>query len=371
MPPSRRGERTAAPMTAPAEPAPVDFSIIESHKENIQALPSGRSARKLADLFTRSPLAQQATPTSLANRPEIERARAEFEEEIKNLGESDDPLDVYDRYVKWTLDTFPSAQNTKESGLGELLERATREFVRWGEYKNDVRYLRLWVYYIQWFCDAPREAFVYLARNGIGEGLAMYYEEYAGWLESVGRWAQAEEVWKLGIEREARPVGRLVRKFGEFERRWERVRQEEGEEGGPRSPAIPPVRRALAERVDPFSLDAAPRDPQAQRQDARGVGGAASKPKSKLQIFSDADSKQQQPAIPAKSGSGSSASSKGWDSIDTMANRKKENVMEPKPWAGETLKQASGTKKPAGPKLQVFRDPVSTDSPHLQGQPRC
>ncbi len=212
--------------------------------------------------------------------------RAEYEAEVANISESDDPLDVFDRYVRWTLDAYPSAQATPQSQLHTLLERATKSFVSFPQYKNDPRYLKLWLHYIHFFSDAPRETFVFLSRHSIGETLALFYEEYAAWLEGAGRWAQAEEVYKLGIEREARPPQRLVRKFGEFEQR-RAVQQPDGDDA-PSSPALPTVRPALAAKIDPFAAAAAPRDPQAARPN-HGVGGQASKPsRSKLTIFSDA-----------------------------------------------------------------------------------
>ncbi|EGO52328.1 hypothetical protein NEUTE1DRAFT_90495 [Neurospora tetrasperma FGSC 2508] len=275
----------------------VNFDIIESHKENIQALPSGRSARKLAELFSpshgasssRQALAPQLTPTP--NPTEVKSVndaiRAEYEAELAafNPEEQDDPLDIYDRYVRWTLDAYPSASATPQSQLHLLLERATRAFVGSAQYRNDARYLKMWLHYIRMFSDSPREAFVFLSRHQIGEQLALYYEEFAAYLEGEGRWAQAEEVYKMGIEKEARPVSRLVRKFGEFEQR----------------------RAALPE-----------------------------------------DAAAQQPALGSLN-----AGSKGWDSIGSLADRKKENTMEPKPWAGEVLK--AGGKKPVQ-KMQVFRD---------------
>ncbi|KAL1842378.1 hypothetical protein VTJ49DRAFT_5443 [Mycothermus thermophilus] len=336
---------------APNNDAPVNFDIIEDHKENIQALPSGRSARKLAELYSASPL--QPRPSPLSSKDVNESIRAEFEAELASINEADDPLDIYDRYVRWTLDAYPSAQATKESGLHTLLERATKAFVTSAQYKNDPRYLKMWLQYIGFFSDAPREAFVFLSRHGIGEGLALYYEEYAAWLEAAGRWAQAEEVYKLGIEREARPAARLLRKFGEFEQRRAAHVAETGDDG-PSSPALPVARPALAAKVDPFAA-AAPRDPQAPRE-PQGLGGGGGRgqpskaPRSKLAVFSDADAAPQQPAMSSRG-----AGSKGWDSIGSLADRKKENTMEPKPWAGETLK--AGGKKPAGPKMAVFRDP--------------
>ncbi|KAL2161476.1 hypothetical protein VTH06DRAFT_8038 [Thermothelomyces fergusii] len=329
---------------------PVNFDIIEEHKENIQALPSGRSAKKLAELFSRSPLQPQSTPSPLDTKDVNERIRAEFEEELAAISESDDPLDIYDRYVRWTFDAYPSAQATPQSQLHTLLERATKAFVGSAQYKNDPRYLKLWLHYINLFSDAPREVFVFLSRHSIGEGLALFYEEYAAWLEGAGRWAQAEEVYKLGIEREARPAARLLRKFGEFEKR--RAQRAEANDG-PSSPALPVARPALAAKVDPFSAAAAavaaPRDPQAPRQPA-GLGGPSSKPpRSKMTIFSDADAEPKPSAMSSRG-----AGSKGWDSIGSLADRKKENTMEPKPWAGETLK--AGGKK-SSTKLAVFRDP--------------
>ncbi|KAK4152422.1 Enolase, C-terminal TIM barrel domain-containing protein [Chaetomidium leptoderma] len=327
----------------------VNFDIIEDHKENIQALPSGRSAKKLAELFSQSPLQPQATPSPLDTKDVNDGIRAEFEAELTAISESDDPLDIYDRYVRWTFDAYPSAQATPQSQLHTLLERATKSFVNSAQYKNDPRYLKMWLQYINFFSDAPREAFVFLSRHSIGETLALFYEEYAAWLEGASRWAQAEEVYKLGIEREARPAARLLRKFGEFEQR----RAQEADADGPSSPALPAARPALAAKVDPFAAAVAAaeaaRDPQAPRQPG-GLGGPSSKPaRSKLAIFSDAGAP---PAAPAMSSRG--AGDKGWDSIGSLADRKKENVMEPKPWAGETLK--AGGKKSSGPKLAVFRD---------------
>ncbi|KAI9171921.1 Checkpoint serine/threonine-protein kinase BUB1 [Paramyrothecium foliicola] len=319
----------------------INFDVIEGQKENIQSLPGGRSARKLAELYTQSPLQKIPTPNPSDTQTIHDSIRAEYEAEVQNISESDDPLDVFDRYVRWTLDAYPSAQATPQSQLNTLLERATKTFISSPQYKNDPRYLKLWMHYIHFFSDAPRESYVFLSRHGIGEGLALFYEEYAAWLEAAGRWAQAEEVYKLGIEREARPVQRLLRKFKEFEAR---LAQQPESMNEPTSPALPSVRPALAAKLDPFGGSARPTDPQAPRQPA----ATSSKPaKSKLAIFSDADAKP-----PALSSRG--PETKGWDTIGSIADRKKENVMEAKPWAGETLK--AGGKKSAAAKMMVFRD---------------
>ncbi|KAL6714595.1 protein kinase [Lecanora helva] len=324
----------------------INFDIIETHKENIQSLPGGRSAKSLASTFAPTSTRPKG-PTPGDTRNLNDAIREEYELELMSISDSDDPLDIYDRYVKWTFSAYPSAQGGPESQLRPLLERATKAFQSTPHYKNDPRYLKLWLKYIRFFSEAPRETFAYLARHNIGESLALFYEEFAAWLESAGRWNQADEVYKLGIEREARPVERLLRKFGEFQQRFE-TRVQTGEE--PSSPALPTVRPALVAKIDPFAAST-PRsvDPQAPRPSS-GVGGSSVSRggRNKLAIFSDAD------APSSKSASALGDSSKGWDNIGTAAERKKENVMEARPWVGETLK--AGKKTVGAPKMAVFKD---------------
>ncbi|KAL2870997.1 putative checkpoint protein kinase (SldA) [Aspergillus lucknowensis] len=328
----------------------INFDVIENQKENIQSLPGGRSARELARIFSpRDPSDKLSSPSPNDTRTLNDAIRQEYEAELKAIGESDDPLDIYDRYVKWALNAYPSAQATPESGLLPLLERAVKSFLSSPHYKNDPRYVRLWLHYIRLFSDSPRETFAFMARHRVGEGLALFYEEFAGWLESVGRWNQADEVYRLGIDREARPVERLVRKYSDFQRRYE----ERTQDNGPSSPAVPAVRPALAAKVDPFaSATAGPGDAQSQRPNSGTTSAPKSKSgKPKMAIFTDTDPATSQPAF--------GGPTKGWDSIGSTQERRKENKVEAKPWAGETLK--SGKKVAQKEKLAIFRDESKSD----------
>ncbi|KAH8696263.1 putative checkpoint protein kinase [Talaromyces proteolyticus] len=329
----------------PASEDLINFDVIETQKENIQSLPGGRSAKALAQIFSSGSNGDRyVSPSPNETRTLNDAVRQEYEAEIEASADSDDPLDVYDRYVKWTLNAYPSAQATAESGLLPLLERATKAFLNSTHYRNDPRYLRLWLQYIRLFSDAPRETFAFLSRHNIGQGLALFYEEFAAWLEGAGRWAQAEEVYKLGLQREARPQERLLRKFDEFQTRFGQLPQ--GSDG-PSSPALPSVRPALAAKIDPFSTaQTPPVDPQAPQP--RGIGGSgATKPgKPKMAIFSDSSDTASQPPV-----SGQSA---GWDSIQSIRERRKENTVEAKPWVGETLK--SEKQRAPVQKMAIFRD---------------
>lgn len=322
----------------------INFDIIENQKENIQSLPQGRSAKALATTFAPSPFSPLPTPGNTRNLNDA--IRAEYEAELQTINDSDDPLDVYDRYVKWTFNAYPSAQATPESQLRPLLERATKAFQNTNDYKNDPRYLKLWMHYIRFFSDAPRETFAYLARHNIGQSLGLFYEEFAAWLEGAGRWSQAEEIYKLGIEREARPSERLLRKFSEFQQRSGSGPENADE---PSSPALPTVRPVLAAKLDPFAITT-PRqnDPQAQRLPSSSTASRSGR--QKLAIFADADG-----SLAGRPESSDSA--KGWDNIGSIRERRKENMVEAKPWIGETLK--AGKKVGSAPKMMVFRDQVS------------
>ncbi|OJD12935.1 BUB protein kinase [Emergomyces pasteurianus Ep9510] len=327
----------------------IDFDLIEAQKENVQSLPGGRSARALAAVLSGGPGGVASSPGLNETKAFNDAIRRDYELELQSIAESDDPLDIYDRYVKWTLDAYPSAQATAQSGLLPLLERATKAFLPSTHYKNDPRYLKLWLHYIRLFSDAPRETFAFLARHGIGESLALFYEEFAAWLEGAGRFTQAEEVYKLGLQREARPTERLLRKFSEFRGRLEQQPRASDE---PSSPALPKVRPALAAKIDPFaSATPSPIDPQAPAPTtARGPTSKRSG-KPKMAIFSDSDGAQDGGKPLA------SSETKGWESIGSLQDRKKENTVEAKPWVGETLK--SGKRVGAAQKMTVFKDETS------------
>jgi hypothetical protein len=61
--------------------------------------------------------------------------------------DSPDHLTWCCRYIKWTKETFSAGGHKSE--LLPLLERCTREFHQDARYKNDIRYLRVWIQYVR------------------------------------------------------------------------------------------------------------------------------------------------------------------------------------------------------------------------------
>jgi checkpoint serine/threonine-protein kinase len=175
------------------------MTTIEQSKENIQPLASGRSASQLASLSSHS-------RSGLGSKLAIEHKRfqsqldavAVFEEtgswedgrdglttdEVASMAE--DPLDVHHQYARFVLGNYPAGASAT-SKLVPLLEASTRRFLDDERYKNDPRYLRLWNLYAK-NMEVPEDCYRFLFAKGIGERLAILYEEYAIVLEQAGRW---------------------------------------------------------------------------------------------------------------------------------------------------------------------------------------
>ncbi|OBZ72669.1 Checkpoint serine/threonine-protein kinase bub1 [Grifola frondosa] len=143
-----------------------------------------------------------------------ERYRAQL---ATALQEDADPLAAYDDFIKWTQDNYPDSELAR-SGLLELLEEATRQFVGDAAYKSDLRYLKLWLLYASHVED-PTTIYAFLIANEIGVVYALTYQGFADALERCGRRSEVEMVYRMGIQRRARPLEPLKKRFEEFKSR--------------------------------------------------------------------------------------------------------------------------------------------------------
>jgi checkpoint serine/threonine-protein kinase len=113
---------------------------------------------------------------------ESSRRRSQIAAEID---EADDPLALYDGFVKWIFAEYPR-EHLASSGLMELLEEATRRYKDDSSYKSDLRYLKLWTLYAS-LVDKPSVVYKFILTNGIGTVYALLFENYALTLERDGR----------------------------------------------------------------------------------------------------------------------------------------------------------------------------------------
>jgi checkpoint serine/threonine-protein kinase len=141
---------------------------------------------------------------------------------------ADAPAWLARRFIKWTEQTFLAGG--RETELLPTLERCTRELQDVPRYKDDARYLRVWVKYAD-CCKEPHDIFKFLQANDIGQRHTLFYEAYAAFLEIRGTFPKAQEVYERGIMMRAAPRDRLKEKIGQFQNRMERRRQRKIEEG--------------------------------------------------------------------------------------------------------------------------------------------
>ncbi|KAJ1977804.1 protein kinase [Dimargaris xerosporica] len=395
--------------------AAADFSQFEDQKENIQPLRKGRSAAKLVEIFS------QDEATRLRYLDEQKQA---FEDAVAavDLDQDEDPLDAYSRYVRWTLENYPQGHNSM-SQLVPLLERTLHQFQDDERYKNDPRYLKLWLVYVEYSLRARttsppipaaaipqavasagtrptlaqrdslasrEEIFKFLLHHGIGENLSLLYEEYALFLESIGKTDLADETLKLGINRRAQPLERLKRRYQEFQTRqaYRATHQADNPEEERTSAAQvlsssttnrshgrpvlgrKPLTRPLAGGI---AVGSGHPSAQARNSSTLPVPSTSSAPSSNFTIFSD----NSLPEAGQASSEAIKTPAAPWTQFGTQASRRKENVPDATAWTGVQIPQsgrvrpsqstASTSASGAGSsgKFMVYQD----DSPALDANP--
>ncbi|NXY21871.1 BUB1B kinase, partial [Atrichornis clamosus] len=142
----------------------------------------------------------------------------EFESEIRFYS-GDDPLDVWDRYIKWTEQTFP--QGGKDGNLAAVLERAVKALNEQQRYYRDPRYLNLWLKFGN-CCNEPLDLYSYLHSREIGTTLALLYITWAEVLEARGSFKKADLIFQEGLQRKAEPLDKLQSHHKQFQARVSR-----------------------------------------------------------------------------------------------------------------------------------------------------
>ncbi|XP_047466403.1 mitotic checkpoint serine/threonine-protein kinase BUB1 beta [Mugil cephalus] len=168
----------------------------ELSKENIQPLRRGRAISGLHQALSQ----QQEGAISVINQQ-----RQAFESELR-MYDGDDPLDVWDRYIKWTEQTFP--QGGKESNLSTLLERAVTRFTEEEKYHSDPRYVDLWIKFAE-NCPEPLDIYRYMQAQGVGVTQTSFYIAWSEKYENQGNYRKADQVYQEGFRKNAEPHDKL------------------------------------------------------------------------------------------------------------------------------------------------------------------
>ncbi|QLL33567.1 hypothetical protein HG536_0E04780 [Torulaspora globosa] len=187
----------------------TNFNEIEEEKENILPLRDGRSAQGLSQVLNE-------------DLSQLNCTRLTFERRLlEELEDLDDPLELFMEYINWINHAYPQGGSSKKSGMLDLLERCLMYFRDMETYKNDPRLLKVWLWYIEVFSadsdQDSKEIFIYMLRKRIGNKLALFYEAFAASLFEAGKFKEAHIILKMGVDENARPQNRLLKRLEECE----------------------------------------------------------------------------------------------------------------------------------------------------------
>lgn len=213
----------------------VDYSELETVKENVQPLKQGRNPHHLQDKLTllHTHGSQHTGHTHnttdrhtqayylillvvsmlcmlcvvLGTDQQLKQCRKEYEQSIRQyVGEQ--PLTPWMRYIRWTQQHYLDTNGIKSYYL-PLLEKCTRTFLHDMSVNSTLAYLKVWLLYIDHIPESE-ELFQFLATHNIGIQHALYWHAYSMTLEEKYRNPQrAESVLQEGINRAAQPMDKL------------------------------------------------------------------------------------------------------------------------------------------------------------------
>ncbi|KAI8905667.1 hypothetical protein DFJ77DRAFT_435375 [Powellomyces hirtus] len=351
----------------------LSMDDLEHHKENLQPVSTGRKASTLAKIYS---------STSTSTPESIESERLALETALESaISANTATVGDFHSYLLFLQQHYPAGHPDFRS----YLETGVRLFKRDVACRDDPRILWMWMQVVR-FASEPVAVFKYMSVNEIANGLAAYYIEYAALMVVMKRWEEADEIFRLGINRHAAPLDKLKQKYEDFKLL---PRDDAPEEAKPSAGSVPstrpgvfsnendPVHRttqrrpALASRTAPSSSRSA-----APMQQPPIIPPPPQSSKGKMQIYQDRSEGEPGPALMARV-LPSASSANEWSEFGTSTSRRKENIKETTRWSGATLPQKhqpAGTAGAAaggagGPRsrIEVYQDEPSGSDLHVPG----
>ncbi|MQM19676.1 hypothetical protein Taro_052684 [Colocasia esculenta] len=338
----------------------------ELFKENVRPLKRGRNVELLNEA-----LRSQTDHTLKKSLIEKRRRLIEGIDEY----EGDDPLKPWIECVKWVQESFPPGGEC--SGLVIIYEQCVRMFWHDERYKDDLRYLKVWLEYAENCADAE-VIYSFLEANRIGQNHSVYYISYALHLESKHKMKKASEIFNLGITRKAKPVEKLevlYRKFLARSAQRNRVTEDESTDGAAQARSFGTVlaRGEIRKLLLDFFVNKAcestwlivyyitGRQPVQKTELSKRKALQRFDTNTHLAIYNDADSRSRHQLDAVKNGDLQS-----WHALGTRLDRNKENTSLPSKWTSYKIPQKTGTsfrRTVPVSHLEVFVDDECTELP--------
>ncbi|KAJ6414259.1 hypothetical protein OIU84_006973 [Salix udensis] len=260
--------------------------------------------------------------------------------------EGDDPLLPWIECIKWVQEAFP--QGGDSSGLILIYEQCVRAFWHSDLYKDDPRFLKVWLEYAENCVDAE-VIYSFLDANEIGKSQSAYYLAYALHMESKSKMKIANDTFNLGISRDAQPIEKLKDAYRKFLIRSMRkpkiVEDDCGESDLP---------------VRSFGTVLSSADSRRRNMERSGLASKQMKPdrtqKIPLSIFKD---KTNIDTMPGHQAGKAKPELNPWSTLGARGERNKENSAVPTKWTTYEIPQRPGTRTggvTASASIEVFVD---------------
>ncbi|KAK9531950.1 hypothetical protein VZT92_011338 [Zoarces viviparus] len=127
----------------------------------------------------------------------------------------DDPLDPWDRFVKYLEQSSPADGG---SGMLQVFDTLVQRFLSVEQYANDVRYVNYCIRCASYYPN-PAALYAHVFSKGVGTTTAAFYLAWAQQCEQSGRNDQAEAVYQKATENRAQPADAVLREHGQFQAR--------------------------------------------------------------------------------------------------------------------------------------------------------
>ncbi|CAN6874821.1 unnamed protein product [Brassica oleracea] len=105
--------------------------------------------------------------------------------------------------------------------LPRFLQKCAQSFESDKRYRNDSRYIRVWLQLMD-FVDDPKALLRTMEANSIGTKRSLFYQAYALHYEKLKRFEDAEKMYRLGVQNLAEPMDELQKSYLQFLSRMER-----------------------------------------------------------------------------------------------------------------------------------------------------
>ncbi|KAL3619842.1 hypothetical protein CASFOL_034754 [Castilleja foliolosa] len=312
----------------------------ELFKENVRPLKRGRNVG-LLNCALKSHSDTQLKNSLLHHRRRLIEAIDQYSGE--------DPLQPWIECIKWVQEAFPPGGDC--SGLVVIYEQCVRTFWHEDRYKDDLRYLKVWLEYAENCVDAE-VIYNFLEANKIGLTHASFYIAYALHMEHKKKNKTANEIFNRGLSMNAQPVEKLTTAYKKFLTRS--MRQ------------LKPADEDVTENHLPARSfgTVLTRQTRNQVSDSSDIFRKKLKPDrapgSALSIFKDnsssslMDHQSEMPKVDLKP----------WHSLGARAERNKENNAIPSKWTSTKIPQIPGQRirrPPPGPCIEIFVDEESSE----------